>query len=513
MSPISRRTLVFGGLAAAGASAVPVRSAVVTATAAVPYPFQLGVASGEPDASSVVLWTRLAPSPLNADGQGGMANADVTVDWQVSTTDTFSTLVASGSVTARYASAHSVHVVAGGLNPDSDYFYRFRAQGHLSPVGRTRTAPAVGTNGRDLVMAFTSCAHYEEGYYTVYRRMAEDNPGLILFLGDYVYEYGAVAGRTRTHAGSTEIVTLADYRRRYAQYKSDPDLQAAHAAAPWLVVPDDHEVENNYANMVRADSTPTLTSAQWTARRTAAYQAYYENMPLRPAQANSGNSIPLYRRVRWGNLATFHMLDTRQYRHDQACGDGWKVCSDADLASRSLPGNTQETWLLDGLAQHYGTWDILGQQVFFARRFDSAGASSMDSWDGYRASRARIQQGWVARGTRNPVVLTGDVHRAWASDLKADYANANSATIGSELVTSSATSGGDGDGSTTIPNLDTNPWLRFYNNRRGYVRTTISPTQLRADFRAVSRVSEHGAAASTVRSFVIQEGRPGLQAV
>jgi alkaline phosphatase D len=512
MSPISRRTLVFGGLAAAGVSALPVRSAVIAATAAVPYPFQLGIASGEPDASSVVLWTRLAPSPLNADGQGGMANTNVTVDWQVSTTDTFSTLVASGSVTATYAAAHSVHVVAGGLNPDSDYFYRFRAQGHLSPVGRTRTAPAVGTNGRDLVMAFTSCAHYEEGYYTVYRRMAEDNPGLILHLGDYIYEYGAATGRPRTHAGTTEIVTLADYRRRYAQYKSDPDLQAAHAAAPWLVVPDDHEVENNYASMVRADSTPSLTSAQWTARRTAAYQAYYENMPLRPAQANSGNSIPLYRRVRWGNLAAFHMLDTRQYRSDQACGDGWKVCSDADLASRSLPGNAQETWLLDGLAQHYGTWDIIGQQVFFARRFNASGAS-MDSWDGYRASRARIQQGWVSRGTRNPVVLTGDVHRAWASDLKADYNNANSATIGSELVTSSVSSGGDGDGSTTIPDVGTNPWLKFFNNRRGYVRTTISPTQLRADFRAVAKVTEHGAAASTVRSFVIQEGQPGLQAV
>ncbi|MFI6675790.1 alkaline phosphatase D family protein [Kribbella sp. NPDC050470] len=512
MSPISRRTLVFGGLAAAGVSALPVRSTVIAATAAVPYPFQLGVASGEPDANSVVLWTRLAPSPLNADGQGGMANANVTVDWQVSTTDTFSTLVASGSVTAAYAAAHSVHVVAGGLNPDSDYFYRFRAQGHLSPVGRTRTAPAVGTNGRDLVMAFSSCAHYEEGYYTVYRRMAEENPGLILHLGDYIYEYGAVAGRTRTHAGTTEIVTLADYRRRFAQYKSDPDLQAAHAAAPWIVVPDDHEVENNYANMVRADSTPSLTTAQWTARRTAAYRAYYENMPLRPAQANNGNSIPLYRRLRWGNLATFHMLDTRQYRNDQACGDGWKVCSDADLASRSLPGNAQETWLLDGLAQHYGTWDIIGQQVFFARRFNASGAS-MDSWDGYRASRARIQQGWVARGTRNPVVLTGDVHRAWASDLKADYNNASSATIGSELVTSSVTSSGDGDGSTTIPDVGTNPWLRFYNNRRGYVRTTISPTQLRADFRAVAKVSEHGAAASTVKSFVIEEGQPGLQAV
>jgi alkaline phosphatase D len=492
MKPLSRRTLVLGGLAAAGATALPARSSIITATAAVPYPFQLGVASGEPDASSVVLWTRLAPLPLNADGHGGMANADVAVEWQVSTTSTFTSLVASGSVTATYGGAHSVHVIAGGLNPDFDYFYRFRAQGHISPVGRTRTAPAIGTNGRDLLMAFTSCAHYEEGYYTVYRRMAEDNPGLILHLGDYIYEYGAVAGRTRTHAGSTEIVTLA--------------------AAPWIVVPDDHEVENNYANMVRADSTPALTTAQWTARRTSAYQAYYENMPLRPAQANNGNSIPLYRRLRWGNLATFHMLDTRQYRSDQACGDGWKICSDADLASRSLPGNAQETWLLDGLAQHYGTWDIIGQQVFFARRFNSTGAS-MDSWDGYRASRARMQQGWVDRGTRNAVVLTGDVHRAWASNLMADYNNANSAVIGTELVTSSVSSGGDGDGATTIPDVGTNPWLKFFQNRRGYVRTTISPTQLRADFRAVGKVSEHGATATTAKSFVVQDGQPGLQAV
>ncbi|GAA0590566.1 alkaline phosphatase [Kribbella sandramycini] len=512
MSPISRRTLVLGGLAAAGVSALPVRSAVIAATAATPYPFQLGVASGDPDSSSVVLWTRLAPSPLNADGLGGMAAADVVVDWQVSTTDTFSTLVASGSVTAKTAQAHSVHVIAGGLSPDFDYYYRFRAQGHLSPVGRTRTAPAAGTPGRELVMSFASCAHYEEGYYTAYRRMAEDNPGLILHLGDYIYEYGATTGRPRLHAGATEIVSLADYRRRYAQYKSDLDLQAAHAAAPWIVVPDDHEVENNRAGNVRADSTPSLTAAQWTARQAAAYQAYYENMPLRPAQANSGASIPLYRRLQWGSLASFHMLDTRQYRNDQACGDGWKVCSDADLASRSLPGNAQETWLLNGLNQKTATWDIIGQQVFFARRFNASGAS-MDSWDGYRASRARIQQGWVDRGTRNPVVLTGDVHRAWASDLKLDYNNANSATIGSELVCTSVSSSGDGDGATAIPDVGNNPWLKFFNNRRGYVRTTISPTQLRADFRAVAKVSEHGAPATTAKSFVIQDGQPGLQAV
>ncbi|MFC0505444.1 alkaline phosphatase D family protein [Micromonospora costi] len=508
MTRLSRRIFVLGGLSAAGAALVPWQNA----RAAVPYPFKLGVASGDPAPDSVVLWTRLAPSPLNADGQGGMADADVTVEWQVSTSQTFSSLVASGSVVARYADAHSVHVVAGGLAADSDYYYRFRAQGHISPVGRTRTAPAPGTFGRDLVMAFASCAHYETGYYTAYRRMAEDNPGLILHLGDYIYEGGVNTSAVRQHVGS-EIVSLADYRRRYALYKSDPDLQTAHAAAPWLVVPDDHEVENNYANMVRADSSPALTAAQWTARRTAAYKAYYENMPLRPASTPNGNSIPLYRRIRWGQLATFHMLDTRQFRDDQACGDGWKVCADADLASRSLTGAAQEAWLLDGLAQHYGTWDVIGQQVFFARQFDANGAASMDAWDGYRASRSRIQTGWQQRGVRNPLVLTGDVHKSWANELKADYANPASATIGTELVCTSITSGGNGSGSTTIPNVATNPHLKFHSDRRGYVRTTIGRSQVRADFRAVNTVTEHGAAASTVRSFVILDGRPGLQAV
>ncbi|MGW5580731.1 alkaline phosphatase D family protein [Micromonospora chokoriensis] len=507
MTRLSRRIFVLSGLAAAGVAVTPRQGA----RAAVPYPFKLGVASGDPAPDSVVLWTRLAPSPLNADGQGGMANADATVEWQVSTTDRFTSLVASGSVVARYADAHSVHAIAGGLAADSDYFYRFRAQGQISPVGRTRTAPAPSSFGRDLVMAFASCAHYEAGYYTAYRRMAEDNPGLILHLGDYIYEGGVNTSAVRQHVGA-EIVSLADYRRRYALYKSDPDLQAAHAAAPWLVVPDDHEVENNYANMVRNDSSPTLTAAQWTARRTAAYRAYYENMPLRPASAASGNSIPLYRRVRWGQLATFHMLDTRQFRDDQACGDGWKVCADADLTSRSLTGAAQEAWLLDGLAQRYGTWDILGQQVFFARQFDAAGAASMDAWDGYRASRSRIQTGWQQRGVRNPLVLTGDVHKSWANDLKADYANPSSATIGTELVCTSITSAGNGTGSTTVPNAATNPHLKFHSDRRGYVRTTISRSQVRADFRALNTVTEHGAAASTVRSFVILDGQPGLQA-
>jgi alkaline phosphatase D len=502
MNRLSRRTFVLGGIATAGAALAPLQSA----RAAVPYPFQLGVASGEPDAGSVVLWTRLAPAPLNADGQGGMTSADVAVDWQVSAGASFGTLVASGTVTARHAQAHSVHVVAGGLQPDAEYYYRFRAQGHISPVGRTRTAPAPGTVGRDLTMAFASCAHYESGYYNAYRGIAGDRPDLVLHLGDYIYEDGATAGTVRQHAGANEIVTLADYRRRYAQYKSDPDLQAAHQVAPWLVVPDDHEVENNYAGTVRADGSPALTAAQWAARRTAAYQAYYENMPLRPASA-------LFRRVRWGGLATFHMLDTRQFRNDQACGDGWKVCADADLAARSLPGPAQEAWLLDGLGQHLATWDVIGQQVFFARQFDASGAGNMDAWDGYRASRSRIQQGWVSRGVRNPLVLTGDVHAAWANDLKADYASTSSAVIGTELVCTSISSGGNGTAATAIPNGATNPHIRFYSNRRGYVRTRITPAQVTADFRAVSAVTEHGVAPTTIKSFAILDGRPGLQAL
>jgi alkaline phosphatase D len=508
MATLNRRTFVLGGLAVAGSLALPGGGAF----AAVPYPFKLGVASGEPAADSVVLWTRLAPAPLNADGQGGMPNADVTVEWQVSASDQFGSLVAAGSVTARYADAHAVHVVAGGLDADARYFYRFRAQGFLSPVGRTRTAPATGSFGSGLTLAFASCSHFENGYFTAYRRIAEDQPDLVVHLGDYIYEYAGNPADVREHLGA-ETVTLADYRRRYAQYKSDPDLQAAHAVAPWLVVPDDHEVENNYANMVRADSSPALTTAQWTDRRSAAYRAYYENMPLRPSAAPSGNSILLYRRVRWGKLATFHLLDTRQYRNDQACGDGWKVCAAADDPARSLPGTTEEAWLLDGLGQHLGTWDIIGQQVFFAAQRDAAGAGNMDAWDGYRPCRDRIQQGWCDRAVRNPVVLTGDVHTAWACDLKADYADPGSATIGSELVCTSIASGGDGTATTTIPYAVTNPHLKFFSQRRGYTLATVTPGQLRADFRAIPKVTEHGAAVATIRSFVVLDGHPGVQAV
>ncbi|MBW4716892.1 alkaline phosphatase D family protein [Saccharothrix obliqua] len=502
MSPLTRRTLIAGGIASAGVTAL----SSGTATAAA-YPFTLGVASGEPAPDGFVLWTRLAPSPLNADGLGGMSAADVPVEWQVADDERFARVVRSGSVTTTRAWAHSAHVEVTGLQPGRDYFYRFRAQGFISPTGRAVTAPAPGTSPA-LTMLFTSCSHYEAGYFTAYRRMAEEHPHLVLHLGDYIYEGAASTTNVRKHAPAVEISGLADYRVRHAQYKTDPDLQAAHAIAPWLPVWDDHEVENNYANLVRNDGSP---AGDFRARRAAAYKAYYEHMPLRSAQIPVAENMRLYRRVRWGGLATFHMLDTRQYRDDQACGDGTKVCPEADDPSRTLTGAAQEAWLLDGMRQRLGTWDFLGQQVFFAQRLASAdGAKSMDSWDGYSANRDRLQRGWDAAGLRNTVVLTGDVHRSWASNLMNNY-KTQDRIVGTELVTTSVTSGGDGN-ATENGLSDLNPHVKFYKNLRGYVRTVTTPTQVAVDFRFVDRVTTRDYPVKTLQSYVIEAGNPGLQA-
>ncbi|EWC63172.1 secreted alkaline phosphatase [Actinokineospora spheciospongiae] len=502
MTSLRRRTFILGGLTGVGTVLLAPHAAN-----AISYPFTLGVASGDPAADGFVLWTRLAPSPLNADGLGGMPDTAVPVEWQVAADERFTQVVRSGTATAARASAHSVHVEVTGLQPGREYWYRFRASGFISQVGRARTAPAVGTSP-ELTMLFTSCSHYEAGYFTAYRRMAEERPDLILHLGDYIYEGAASSTAVRKHAPTVEIDDLADYRVRHAQYKTDPDLQAAHAVAPWVPVWDDHEVENNYAGLVRNDSSP---AGDFRARRTAAYKAYYEHMPLRAAQVPVGADMRLYRRIRWGSLATFHMLDTRQYRDDQACGDGSKVCPEADAATRTLTGAAQEAWLLDGMRQKLGTWDFLGQQVFFAQKLASAdGARSMDAWDGYTANRDRLQRGWDAQGNRGTVVLTGDVHRSWASNLMRDY-TAQDRVVGTELVTTSVTSGGDGNASDNGLSA-LNPHVKFHKNLRGYVRTVTSSTRMAVDFRAVDRVTVRDYPVKTVGSYVIEADNPGLQA-
>lgn len=527
MDTISRRTLISAGLGAGLVAALP-GAAVAVSTAddagLRTDPFLLGIASGEPWPDGFVIWTRLALDPLAENGLGGMPSRNVAVAWEVAEDASMRTAVARGVETARIETAHSVHVELRGLKPGREYFYRFRAGKHLSTVGRTLTAPALHEMPAALAMAFASCSQYEHGYFTAYTRLAEDQPDLVLHLGDYLYEYKKDSyviggGNPRDHQGP-ETVTLEGYRQRHAQYKSDADLQAAHAIAPWLVVWDDHEVDNNWADEVPENSDAGQqndTTERFRQRRAAAFQAYYENMPLRASSVPAGYDMKIYRTIQWGQLANFHMMDTRQYRDDQLAGDGWKKNVTARLAeNRTITGAEQERWLLDGFKNSTQRWDILGQQVFFAER-DRAQALdiddvSMDGWDGYAASRRRITQGWMDAKVRNAVVLTGDVHRNWANDLKVDYKDPASPVVGSELVCTSITSTGNGTGSTTDPVMAWNPHLKFYNDNRGYVNTTITKDAMTADFRVLDYVTTPGAPASTKASFTIQDGVPGLQA-
>jgi alkaline phosphatase D len=479
------------------------------------YPFTLGVASGDPVTDSVVLWTRLAPAPL--EPFGGLEYKKYAVLWEVATDDGFRRVVRRGTAVAFPEYAHSVHVDVRGLQPGREYFYRFRLRDQVSPVGRTKTAPATGT--APLAFAFASCQAYPDGFYTAYRHMAAEDLDLVVHLGDYLYEYplrafGGARGQDLPPQFDRETVTLDDYRGRYALYKSDRDLQAAHAAFPWIVTFDDHETENNWADEVSENNEP---AAEFLVRRANAFRAYWEHMPLRLPQP-SGIDMPLYRRFTFGDLAEFNVLDTRQYRSDQACGDGRDAnCAERLDPARTITGAEQEQWLLDGLGRSRARWNVLAQQVFFSQIDYGAGARlyNMDGWDGYKASRDRVISGITARGVRNPVVLTGDVHANYASDIKADFDVPDSQTLGVEFVGTSISSAGDGSDSRPSgeAELQWNPHLKFFNFQRGYVRCTVTEAQWRADYRVVPFVSRPGAPIYTRASFVTNDGAPGLRQV
>lgn len=471
-------------------------------------PFTLGVACGDPTPDGFVMWTRLAPVPLADDGFGGMPTAPVPVYWEVATDPACASVVRRGTEEAVRDWAHSVHAEVTGLDPGREYWYRFKAGPYVSPIGRALTAPAPGTLPRSLNLAVTSCANYQHGHFTVYTRMAQERPDLIVHLGDYIYEYGkgeqqCPGGNVRDHEGP-EARTLRDYRRRHALYKTDPDLRAAHAAAPWVAIMDDHEVRNNWTNLLSAD------------RREAAFRAYYEHLPLRRAAQPKGPAIQLYRRLRWGSLATLHLLDTRQYRDGYICGSaGFKECPESTDPARTITGAEQERWLLDGFRQSKALWDVIGQQIFFGRRNkrpDSGLVVRQDAWDGYSGSRTRVTRGWVEAGVRNAIVLTGDVHSHWAGDLALDYDDPFSPLAGTELAVTSVTSGGDGQDSDRSRDslLAKNPHLKFHLRRRGYLMVKIEPTALTADFKIVRYVSTPGAPVLTAATFVVADRLPGL---
>ncbi|GLW06680.1 alkaline phosphatase [Microtetraspora sp. NBRC 13810] len=505
---------MFLSVAAAGAGGLLLPGSMRSRTLA-GDPFTLGIASGDPSSDGVVLWTRLALDPLGAGGLGGMPGRDVDVEWQVGADERFARIVRSGTVTARGRDAHSVHVELDGLDPGREYFYRFRAEGHYSAVGRTRTAPA---GPSELSFAIAACAQYEHGFYTAYRRLAEQEPDLVVHLGDYIYEYApggytAIGGPVRRHTeGKCE--TLADYRMRHAQYKSDPDLQKAHTVAPWLVSFDDHEVENNWAGEVSATGAPSFAQ-----RKAHAFRAYYENMPLRRKALPAGSVMHVNRRVDWGTLASFHLLDTRQFRDEQACEDGVRAGCDARLDDRrTLLGADQREWLLKGLRDSSAGWNLIGQQIIMTQKDWKVGPGhevNMDSWDGYAAERTRLLTGLRDSGATNPVVLTGDAHMHHAADLKIDFDDPDSPRVGVELVTSSISSDGDGYRDTTMvaDTLAENPHIAYIDQRRGYISCRLSQDELQVEFRTLDYITRRGAPARTSARFTVPAGQSALDPV
>lgn len=492
------------GLGRAGVAASPKFSS---------NPFTLGVASGDPTPSGVVLWTRLAPRPT--DG-GGMPDEFFEVAWELATDDQMKNVIQRGVEFATPQLGHSVHVEVDGLKPDRWYWYRFHCGDEESPIGRTKTVPMPDTMPDRLRFSFISCQHYEQGLFTGYEHMMKEDLDLVIHLGDYIYENGGVDGKIRKHTPG-EIKTLDDYRNRLAQYRTDAFLQGTHGLFPWLVVWDDHEVDNNYVSDISEEKT--VDAATLLLRRANAYQAYYEHMPLRRSSMPFGPDMQLYRRIGYGRLANFDMLDTRQYRTDQPNGDGNKPLTDGvfDPAASAL-GVDQERWLMNGLIGSQAQWNILAQQIMMARVDRKPGeetAFSMDQWAGYDVPRKRLLRFIADRKVSNPIVLTGDIHSNWVNDLKIDFNYPDEPTVATEFVGTSISSSGNG---TREPKgmhdmLAENPFVRFHNAERGYVSCEVTPNLWRSDYQVVEYVDRPGAPLVTRASFVVESGQPGAKPV
>jgi alkaline phosphatase D len=478
-------------------------------------PFSLGVASGDPTPDSVMLWTRLAPEPL-VPGYG-MDAVRTAVRWELAEDDAFGRVVQQGRATAAPELGHSVHVDATGLTPGREYFYRFMAGDAVSAVGRTRTTPAADAL-EPLHLGVAGCQSYEAGYFTAFDHMARERFDVIAHTGDYIYEYSGRDGGVRKHA-TIEIQSLEDYRIRYAQYKSDAMLQAAHASCPWLVTWDDHEVDNNYAGEIGENGMES--AEQMRARRAMAYQAWWENQPVRVPRVRSWADLTIHRSTAWGNLARLWTLDTRQYRSDQPCGDGNKIvpCGEWANADRNMLGDAQESWLTAGLGASSARWQVLAQQVMVAPFDFRAGPEeqvSMDQWSGYPVARDRLLGTIAERAPNRTVVLTGDIHSAWVNELRSDFRRPDAPVVAAEFVGTSIASGGDGadrSGGVTEASMSENPHLKWQNARRGYLSCRVTAGAWHTDYRVVPFVTRPGAPIETASQWRVDHGVAGIRPV
>jgi alkaline phosphatase D len=485
-------------------------------------PFTLGVASGDPWPDGVVLWTRLAPHPMESDG--GMPPVAVPVQWQVAEDPTFTRIVRQGVARAEPADAHSVHVEVSGLRPGRAYHYRFLAGGESSPVGRTRTAPAFGAAVDRLRLCFGSCQKTESGHYAGWRHLVAEDPDLIVFLGDYIYETAPDPHSLRPHP-TPEPFDVAGYRQRYATYKLDPLLQAAHAAAPWAAIWDDHEVANDYAGQWDQTNGDPVAFLR---RRAAAYQVYWEHMPLRAIAHPSGPSAKIYRTLDWGNLAQFQLIDDRQYRGSRACQraalpDGRlpytsvvRDCAQRHDATRTMLGGTHEAWLLDALGTTRAQWNLLTQQSLMTP-FASIAADApqegaiwhaADRWEGYPAARDRILRRWSDAQTPNPVVLSGDIHVFVAAEMRHPD-RPDGPPIAAEFVGGSLTS------LESYPfwhrAAEANPGVRFTENRhRGYARMELTAKGGEVAYRGLADARDPNSPIADIGHFALEPGKPGI---
>jgi alkaline phosphatase D len=487
------------------------------------YPFSLGVASGAPLPDSVILWTRILADPLNAQSTAPVAFA---VRWEVAHDQAFTRIAAKGTATASPALAHSVHVDVKGLEPARWYWYRFMLGDAVSAVGRTRTAPAPGSMPAMLKLAVASCQHWEFGTYAAHRHIAAASPDLVAFLGDYIYEWGPYHLHHPARAQRVnESFTLADYRARYAQYKSDPDLQASHRAAPWIVTWDDHEVANDYSR-----ERDELLSPGFAQRRAAAYQAFYEHMPLRltPPRAGAFGDLRIYQRYDWGQLARLHVLDDRQYRAVHACsrkGRGGsnsvtRACKELGAPSRSMLGMEQEAWLKDGFTSSKARWNIVAQQTPMAQSSQlplntpGGGRFWNDGWDGYPAARERLFESLRASGAANPVILSGDVHTFYATDLRPDFnrpVSSANPVIATEFCGTSLTSSSRPQ-ARTLQYLDMNPHVKYgRSDKRGFMLMEITPTATSTIFVGLDDVRDPKSGVSRLARFSVADGKPGAR--
>jgi alkaline phosphatase D len=485
--------------------------AAVGSASAIPYPFTLGIASGDPLPTAVVIWTRLAPSPYEVGG--GMPADSFPVQWVVAEDPGLKRVVRRGTALAHEAYAHSIHVDVDGLRPDRDYWYRFRSGAHLSTVGRTRTAPALGSHLDNLHLVVASCQSLGAGWYHAWRDVASDPPDLVYFAGDYIYEYATNATSVRwpytpplPDDYSREVDTLGRFRQQYGLYKSDPDLQEAHRVSPWMLAWDDHEVYNDY---------DAEDPAQYQLRANG-YRAFWEHMPLRPPQMPSGHSAKMYRELTYGDLARFHILDTRQYRTDQLPGGTTGDTPERRDPSRQILGEAQEAWLLGSLGSGEVTWDVMANTVLFSRldSDDTDGERfSTQQWDAYQASQQRVIDTVAAKDVEGFVVLTGDIHRNYHLNVHENFEDPDSRVVGVEFAGTSISSGRDGGQTDAGLELRkrANPHLISADLWRGYLRCQITPQLWTTQVRALDRISTREYQARTSNTLVTRPGRPGIE--